>query len=81
MKVKLRFFAGLREIAGSEQMEMDLAPGTDTSSLWEMLVDYYPRLSPYSRSVQVAVNRDFAARSTVLQSGDEVAFLPPVSGG
>jgi molybdopterin converting factor subunit 1 len=81
VKVRLRFFASLREITGCEEQEMEVAPGTSAGGLWEMLVDFYPKLSGYSRSIQVAVNQDFADKQTELQPSDEVAFLPPVSGG
>jgi molybdopterin converting factor small subunit len=51
------------------------------NALWENLVARNQRLSPYAKSINFAVNHDFVARETELSAGDEVAFLPPVSGG
>lgn len=81
MKVRLRFFAALREIAGSEEIQLEVDPGTSAGALWDKLTRDYPRLAFYSRSIQVAVNQDFAARERTLEPDDEVVFLPPVSGG
>ena len=81
MKVRLRFFAALREIAGSDQLELEIPPGTSAAGLWEMLLTDYPKLSAYTRAIQVAVNEDFADRRAELHPNDEVVFLPPVSGG
>jgi molybdopterin converting factor small subunit len=49
--------------------------------LWELLVGRYPRLAGYSGRVLYAVNQEFGALTTELHDGDEVAFVPPVSGG
>lgn len=81
MKVRLRFFAALREIAGRDEVETEVAPGTTAGGLWEELLVKYPRMSPYTRTLQVAVNEDFTDRSSELKPGDEVVFLPPVAGG
>jgi len=81
VKVRLRFFASLREIAGKEELEVDVEPGTTAGGLWEEVIDRYPRMSPYTRTLQVAVNQDFAERTQKLQPNDEIVFLPPVSGG
>jgi molybdopterin converting factor subunit 1 len=81
LKVRVRLFAALREISGQDEMELDLAPGTTVNALWEKLVSKNQRLSPYGKSINFAVNHDFVGRETELAPGDEVAFLPPVSGG
>ena len=74
----------VRQIRGLDraaEMELDLAPGTTVNALWEKLVSKNQRLSPYGKSINFAVNHDFVGRETELAPGDEVAFLPPVSGG
>jgi molybdopterin converting factor subunit 1 len=81
LKVRVRLFAALREIVGQDEVEVDLDPGTTVNALWENLVAKNQRLSPYAKSINFAVNHDFVARETELSPGDEVAFLPPVSGG
>ena len=81
MKVRVRLFAALREIVGQDEVELELAPGTTVSGLWEKLVSRNDRLAPYAKSINFAVNHDFVSRETQLAPDDEVAFLPPVSGG
>ena len=81
MKVRLRFFAALREIIGCEEMEKDVSEDTTTGRIFEDLVGEHPKLASYTKVVQVAVNQEFADRERRVESGDEVAFLPPVSGG
>ena len=81
MKVHLRLFAGVREIAGREELELDVAQGTTAAGVWERLLTEHPKLSSYTEIVKIAVNQDVVDRGVELQSDDEVAFLPPVSGG
>ena len=81
MKVYLKLFAGVREIAGKEEMELDVAQGTTAGGVWERLLTDYPKLSSYTDIVKIAVNQDVVDRGVELQTDDEVAFLPPVSGG
>jgi sulfur-carrier protein len=81
MKVKVRLFAALREIVGEEELDLELNPGTTVKELWDKLVSGNSRLAPYGKSVNFAVNHDFVKRETELAADDEVAFLPPVSGG
>ena len=81
MTVRLRLFAALREIVGRDEMDLELPAGTTAGGLWERLVADYPKLIPYAATIQVAINQDFADRRTELRERDDVAFLPPVSGG
>lgn len=81
MKVKVRLFAALREIVGQEELDLELSSGTTVDGLWEKLVGGHANLAPYGKSVNFAVNHDFVKRDTELAPDDEVAFLPPVSGG
>ena len=81
MKVHLKLFAGVREIAGQDEVELDVDEGTTAGGLWERLLTDHPKLTAYTDIIQVAVNQDVVDRGVKLQSDDEVAFLPPVSGG
>lgn len=81
MKVRVRLFAALREVLGEEELDLDLPDGTTVSALWDQLQTKNASLAPYGRSVQFAINHDFVDRDTELSANDEVAFLPPVSGG
>ncbi len=81
MRVTVRLFARLREIAGAAELTRDIAPGATIGTVWRQLAGEYPELGPYERSISSAVNADYARMDRVLREGDEVAFLPPVSGG
>lgn len=81
MDVTVRFFAGHRDIVGASERRVALAPGATVGSLWDQLVAEHPRLAGFRGRLLFAVNQAFATPDTVLQPGDEVAFIPPVSGG
>src|SRR5262249_52767043 len=81
VRVTVKLFARLRDIAGSSEMARDVAPGATIRSVWRELAREFPELANYERSISSAVNADYAKMDQVLSDGDEVAFLPPVSGG
>jgi molybdopterin converting factor subunit 1 len=81
MRVTVRLFARLRDIAGTSELARDLAPGATIGDVWRQLAGEYPELSQYERSISSAVNSDYARMDRVIGEGDEIAFLPPVSGG
>jgi molybdopterin converting factor subunit 1 len=81
MLVTVRLFARLREIASVPEIALELADGQDVRALWDALVGRHPGLAPYTTSVSCAVNEEYARFTTRLKDRDEVAFLPPVSGG
>ena len=81
MRVTVRLFARLRDIAGASELEREVAPGTTIGAVWRMLAGEHPQLVEYERSISSAVNADYARMDHPLRDGDEVAFLPPVSGG
>lgn len=81
MQITVRLFALHRDVVGASEMKFEVAPGTTAGQLWEQLITTYPRLAGATRSLMYAVNQTYADPGTELQSGDEVAFIPPVSGG
>lgn len=81
MTVRLRFFASLRERLKTSAAERTLAEGSTIADLWTALCRERPDLQPLSASVSFAVNREYVEREHVLRDGDEVALIPPVSGG
>ncbi|HTM25202.1 MAG TPA: molybdopterin converting factor subunit 1 [Vicinamibacterales bacterium] len=81
MLVTIRLFARLRELAGSPELTRHVASGAAAGDVWHALVAEFPALGDYTGNISVAVNEDYARPSTALHEGDEVAFLPPVSGG
>lgn len=76
MKVRVRLFAALRERAGSGSVEVDLPDGAAVGDVWPAL-----SLGAEPPGLLFAVNRSYAERGERLVAGDEVAVIPPVSGG
>ena len=81
MRVTVRLFARLRDIAGASELARDVDAGSTIRGVWRELAREYPELAAYERSISSAVNADYARMDQELRDGDEVAFLPPVSGG
>jgi len=81
IRVKVLFFGRLKEIAGGAEEFVELTPGSRIEDLFSTFVARQPEFASYRRSVVASRNQEFAAWSTQLDSGDEIAFLPPVSGG
>ena len=81
MLVTVRLFARLREIAGASQIPLQLVEGSSARDAWLALAARHRELEAYTSSISCAVNEEYARIGTELREGDEVAFLPPVSGG
>jgi molybdopterin converting factor subunit 1 len=81
MRIRALFFASYREIAGAEQLDVMLPAGARISDLVMHLRAGEGRWAGLPERPAVAVNLTYAPLSTVLAEGDEVAFIPPVSGG
>jgi molybdopterin converting factor subunit 1 len=81
MRVTIRLFGRLHDLAGASVLEREIEAPATAAGVWQMLAAETPAIAPYSQSVSIAVNADFARMTTRLEAGDEVAFLPPVSGG
>ena len=81
MRVTVRLFARLRDIVGATELTREASVGETVGAVWRTLVRDYPELAAYERSISTAVNADYARMERELQPGDEIAFLPPVSGG
>jgi molybdopterin converting factor subunit 1 len=81
MRVTVRLFARLRDIAGAGELTREIAAGATIGTVWRQLAGEFPELGEYERSISSALNADYARMDQVLREGDEVAFLPPVSGG
>jgi molybdopterin converting factor subunit 1 len=80
MHVKCLFFAAYRSVFGVDQIELELPEGSTLDALIQDVRDR-AGTADLPRRLVVAVNRDYAPVDTVLQDGDEVAFIPPVAGG
>ena len=81
MRVTVRVFARLRDIVGAAEIVRDAEPGATIGGIWRELASDYPELGRYDRSISAAINAEYAKMDRVIGEGDEVAFLPPVSGG
>ena len=79
--VRVRTFAALRDLLGFSDVPMTLPLGTDVAGLVAEVAASHPAARLAERRFAVAVNRSFAARDRILAEGDEVALIPPVSGG
>lgn len=79
--VRLRLFAMQRELAGAREVALELPDGATVDDAWAALVELHPALAPGGSVVRFAVNADYADTAMVLADGDEVACIPPVSGG
>lgn len=81
MQVRVLFFGMLKDLVGRASDQYESPPGANLGSVFDAYADRHPRLRELAPSIVVARNQQFAERSTPLEDGDEVAFLPPVSGG
>lgn len=81
MRVRVLFFGLVRDVAGLQDEELEVPAGTTVEGLWREYERRFPRLSEAAGSLLVAVNQEVAAQAQALKDGDEVAFMPPVSGG
>jgi sulfur-carrier protein len=81
MRVTVRLFARLRDIAGAGELVREAPTGATVGAVWAGLVAEFPELAPYEKSISSAVNADYSRFTATITDGDEVAFLPPVSGG
>ncbi len=81
MQVTVRLFARLRDIVGKGELEREFPAGATAQHVWNALATEHPALAPYGAVSSCAVNEEYARFSAPLSDGDEIAFLPPVSGG
>ena len=81
MFVTIRLFARLREMAGGAELRRELPDVATARTAWDTLAAEFPGFEDYSKAVSCAINEEYARMTTPLADGDEVAFLPPVSGG
>lgn len=80
-KVKILFFATLRDYVGSKSIELEIPSGTTVNGLTMKLVSIYPVLEKVKDSMMAAIDREFAGDEEVIPEEAEIAFFPPVSGG
>ncbi len=81
MQITIRLFAQHRDIVGTPELPYEARAGMTVGDVWVSLGTHYPRLAAMTGSLLYAVNQEYADPHTELHDGDEVAFIPPVSGG
>ena len=81
MELKVRLFALYRERAGKTNVTVDMPDGATVSDLTDEVRRQIPNLAPPEVKIVVAMNTDYADSDVVLQPGDDVCLIPPVSGG
>jgi len=79
--VKALFFGRLKEVAGVSEASLEIPKASTIEHLFALHAERIPELAKYRASLVASRNQEFAAWDTTLHSGDEIAFLPPVSGG
>jgi molybdopterin synthase catalytic subunit len=81
VRVKVLFFGMLKDIVGLGEDHIEVADGARLESVFARYARQFPRLTDLEGSIVLACNHEFCDRSAAIQEGDEIAFLPPVSGG
>ena len=81
VRIRVLFFGALRDVAGRREDSLEVPAGAHLDTVYEHYANRFPRLREMAASVVLALNQEFSAPSAPLAEGDEVAFLPPVSGG
>ena len=79
--VTVKLFARARELAGTSELRLDLPDGSDTSFLLKNLCQLFPPLEELLPCVVLARNHEYLSSPVLLQAGDEIALIPPISGG
>lgn len=81
VRVKVLFFGRLRELTGLSEEAPELPEGATLAQVFDKYAERCPKLTGFRGSLVVSRNQEFAAWDTRVAAGDEIAFLPPVSGG
>lgn len=80
-EIVVRLFAGIREALSQDSLQLTWQEGMTVSQLREKLREQNPKLAPWLECSMIALNGQYARGTDLLQPGDEVALIPPVSGG
>jgi len=81
VRIRVLFFGVLKDIVGQREESIEIPEGGRVETVFELYAARFPRLREVSKSIVLALNQQFSPPSALLSEGDEVAFLPPVSGG
>ncbi len=81
MKLHIRFYSQLRDLAGRSALDVDLAEGSVVSDLLEQIYAETPALRSHDKSILIGAGVEFVDRNYELQPGEEISIMPPVQGG
>ena len=82
IKIKVLFFGAAADIATAREVEMNFEPETSAKAAFENIIKNNPGLgNGFEKSLLFAINQEYAGGDEILRDGDEIAFIPPVSGG
>ncbi len=81
MKVRVKLFAVFRDIVGSKEETIDVEDGMTVQGLLESYIYKFPQMAKFRDHIILSVNKEYGPLKKELKDGDEVTFLPPVSGG
>ncbi len=79
--IRVRVFGKVREIVGAETVDLPAGPAETTATVLDALIGRYPPLEPWRQYLRVALNQEYVPMERRVSPGDEVAVIPPVSGG
>jgi sulfur-carrier protein len=81
IQVKVKLFAVYQEVFGTPELNLEVLPETTVAQILASLIEQQPKLAKWREVTRFGVNLQFVESATVLQEGDEVVLIPPVSGG
>ena len=81
MRVTVRLFARLRDVTGAGELVREVPEPANAHTVWNAILAEWPALREYEKTMSVAINAEYARMTANVHDGDEVAFMPPVSGG
>ena len=81
MKITLRLFSVARDLAGFREQTMEIPNGSRASNILEILQGRNPKFAEWQHAIRIAVNQEYVSNDHLLREGDDVAVIPPVSGG
>jgi molybdopterin converting factor subunit 1 len=79
--MRVLFFAQLKDLTGCADLELALASPLKGEQIWKILIEKFPALANHQKNVRLARNWEYADAKTVFADEDEIALIPPVSGG
>jgi len=81
MKIRTQFYAQLRDLVGSHEMDVDLAQGATVGDLLDQIYAQQPKLRQHDKSILIGAGVAFVDRNYKLKEGEEISIMPPVQGG